>query len=377
MIKDNTNNNNTENQCTCHHHHNNHDDNDSIASTNNNDFFNNNDLNSNFDKYVENFDKLLSNIGIITNSIFDISKETSKELNEKYKQFSKNYFTNNDDDQYNNNNFDNYKYNYPSFYRSTFDVLQNFSPQDGLKLLNYYNHKSPTITQYHKCLDSNGISIWDEFGFWRCLFPQSNLNNDLLNFKNQYFKDKILTKEDFLNKVKQLEINENDKIIDLEKSGKWFKSFDEFLKFKHDKFSKELVAKQRKRNEQEQIQNTNNKNTTTTTTTNNNNNNNTSSKNNTEVVSTSIQSNMFTDLDNKEIKLIESKKECFSNGDCNIIKMIKSKPIGSKDWINIEECRETLTNHSSSSPSSFLDNNDNDSNSNSNSNSNKGWFWNK
>lgn len=57
-----------------------------------------------------------------------------------------------------------------------------------------YNYKTPTDTQFAQCMDSQGLSVWDANGWWRCLFPQSIVSRNLPNLQD-IESSMILTKE--------------------------------------------------------------------------------------------------------------------------------------------------------------------------------------
>ncbi|KAI5963676.1 uncharacterized protein KGF55_002556 [Candida pseudojiufengensis] len=349
--------------------------------------------NDEIDKYVESFDKVLSNIGSITNAIVDVSMDAGRELNDKAKQWSSNWLFNNHSKDDDFENFVNEKsndsktYEFPSFYQtrdSAFNgdwesgspfkeffknspFFQNAHLKFGATPFGYRSYKGPSIRQYHDCLDKHGKSIWDDQGYWRCLFPESTIPIDLLKFKNEYFKDQIITKEDFMNQMHQLGESEKNPIVDLQKNGKFFNKYEDYLSWKKDQYSeykkkKEEEAKTRAEARAKYLQDLKEKQ-------------NTQAKSGGEkhdsivskfITSSSIKSNMFTDSETNEIKLVEDKKECYNDGDCIFTKITRSKPIGARDWVNVEERVEN------SNSTNLLTNNENTS---SNATDNKGWFW--
>lgn len=38
-------------------------------------------------------------------------------------------------------------------------------------------YPTPTLTDYSNCVKNDGISVWDENGWWRCLFPKNKIGN--------------------------------------------------------------------------------------------------------------------------------------------------------------------------------------------------------
>lgn len=49
-------------------------------------------------------------------------------------------------------------------------------------------YPTPSAQLYQKCLDKDGLSVWDDKGWWRCLFPKGSLDGE-----------HVLAKEDVLN----------------------------------------------------------------------------------------------------------------------------------------------------------------------------------
>lgn len=96
---------------------------------------------------------------------------------------------------------------------------------DQLKAFDFSNNSLraypvPSVGKYEKCINNNGISTWDENGWWRCLLPNSiarkndlskeDIENDLENKNGLYFKDynQFLNWKVHLNKI----IKENELI---------------------------------------------------------------------------------------------------------------------------------------------------------------------
>ena len=50
----------------------------------------------------------------------------------------------------------------------------------------------PSLGKYDRCMENNGLSVWDKSGHWQCLFPRSVLNN------NYGADNGIISKEDYL-----------------------------------------------------------------------------------------------------------------------------------------------------------------------------------
>lgn len=349
------------------------------------------------DKYVESFDKILGTVGTLGNQIFDVSLDAGRDLNHKAKEWSYNWFNGSrlngevDDGRIDNDKeagdlgkeyrFDGFKF--PPFYETRdvdlkrddiigpiFNEFWKSNPffQDvslkfiGTTPFGYRAFKGPSIRQYHNCLDKQGKSIWDEQGYWRCLFPESEVPVRLLDYKKQHLGDAILTKEDFFNHMNQLGENEEKPVIDLKEQGKWFNRFEDYLGWKRVAYQeaqkkRELELKARQEAREKALLNLRRNDSNggavggaTTTTTGGGNSPELASLQERYVTSSSIKSNMFTDPETNEIKLIESKKECFNDGNCLVTKITKLKPVGSAQWATVEEHTEDLKD-------------------------NKGWFW--
>ncbi|ODV66327.1 hypothetical protein HYPBUDRAFT_153230 [Hyphopichia burtonii NRRL Y-1933] len=194
----------------------------------------------------------------------------------------------------------------------------------------YYSYGAPSARYYNECLNKEGESVWDSKGYWRCLFPNREVPNELLNYKKQYKPDEILTKEDFEQAVTEKGAS-NEDVIELGNRGTFFKKFDAYLSWKNVMYENVKREREMKRQafKERQITNIEDK----------------------QVVSSSIQSSMNTTDD--EIVLNEIKTEIFNDGSSITKNITKSKPVGSKEWVNVNES----VDHG-------------------NANS-KGWFWSK
>lgn len=297
------------------------------------------------DNYTESLDKILTNLGSLSSSIYEISKHIGDDLNEKAKDLTRSLLLRNkghikeDDEEI-------AFWNYPSFYqeRSNYDAevsthpifgelwnafpLQQFgnltgSFKNGSTPFGYYSYKGPSIRYYNECLNKDGKSVWDDQGYWRCLFPNSEVPVELLNFKNKYLSGDILTKEDFYNAMKE---NTNSNVTgtyDLKDKGKFFDSYDNYLKWKNQQYQEQLEQRKKtlaQRKEQlQQLSDSKGEDF---------------SKN---IVSTLVKSNTYTDLDTNEVKYTRVKTECDGEGNCIVTKITKLRPIDSLKWTKEEE----------------------------------------
>ncbi|KAI3404860.2 hypothetical protein KGF56_002377 [Candida oxycetoniae] len=328
--------------------------------------------NEDLEKYVESFDKIISNIGSLTNAIVGVSLDASREINDKAKRWSETWFSKSRNDR-------DYGYDYdelaegskdsvafPPFYETRDAGNNNCFPKDivppilqdfwknnlfwqgePLKLssfpFGYRAYKGPSIRQYHDCLDKQGKSIWDEKGYWRCLFPASEFSTRLLDFKKNYLQDSIITKEDFFEKMKQVGETEDKPIIDLQDQGKFFNKYEDYLGWKRNQYVEKEKKEKEKEKEQEKKALLQLKNAGLDT-------------QDRYLTSNSVSSKLFTDEDTNEVKLLETRKQCFSDGNCTLTKITKSKPIGSAQWVSEEEHTEDIRGENDGK-------------------GNKGWFW--
>ncbi|CCE64626.1 hypothetical protein TPHA_0I01200 [Tetrapisispora phaffii CBS 4417] len=88
-----------------------------------------------------------------------------------------------------------------------------------------YSFTAPTTEQYSSCMETNGLSVWDSNGWWRCLFPRSTIERNIekKNLQNSIYgeqKNAILSKEDVLSDV------------DHKKYGIFFQEYTDLLNWK-------------------------------------------------------------------------------------------------------------------------------------------------
>ncbi|CDR42621.1 CYFA0S10e00364g1_1 [Cyberlindnera fabianii] len=57
--------------------------------------------------------------------------------------------------------------------RPYLELFGNFHKGRGISGLKAY--PVPNTSQYEECQNKKGLSVWDENGWWRCLFPRANL----------------------------------------------------------------------------------------------------------------------------------------------------------------------------------------------------------
>lgn len=297
------------------------------------------------DKYTESLDKLLTNLGTLTSSIYEISKHVGDDLNEKAKDFTRSLLLKRNHHNEDNDDDDTF-WDYPPFYQNRsqygddvqahpiFGELWNAFPlqqfgnltgsfKTGSTPFGYYSYKGPSIRYYNECMNKNGKSVWDDQGYWRCLFPNSEVPVELLNFKNNYLKGDILTKEDFFHAMKENTSPNTPGTYDLKDRGIFFDSYDNYLGWKNQQYQEQLEQKKKavaQRKEQLQKLSAGKGEDF--------------SKN---IVSTSVKSNTYTDLESNEVKYTQVKTECDDEGNCIVTKITKLRPVDSLKWTKEEE----------------------------------------
>lgn len=216
-------------------------------------------------------------------------------------------------------------------FRSPFDMLNVFGSSGGRTPFGIYSYKGPSTREYNDCLRKDGVSVWDSEGYWRCLFPNSEVPARLLDYKKNHLAGQILTKEDFLDAVREFKPS-GEEVIDLGPKGLFFKQFNGFLNWKNAMY--ENARKQReatRRKIRESFLNPPAEGSTDTSTSD-------------RVVSSSVVSSMNSDHDAKEVVLRETKTEVFSDGTAVTKNIIKKKPFGASEWITVNEEVQTEDN---------------------------------
>lgn len=100
----------------------------------------------------------------------------------------------------------------------------------------FYSKVNPGVKAYDECNLKNGASLWDDYGYWRCLFPNSAVPDDVLKVKNQVYPQEVLTKDDFVSACKKENKDPKANEVDLGSKGYWFNLYDSLLKWKDQKY---------------------------------------------------------------------------------------------------------------------------------------------
>ncbi|ODV79427.1 uncharacterized protein CANTADRAFT_30118, partial [Suhomyces tanzawaensis NRRL Y-17324] len=346
-----------------------------------------------YDEILNDVDDLKKNLTSIAKSVYNLTLHSVNEINEKTKGSWK-FFDDLDKktheranelaDEYLSSgavvhgsevasNYNTGERAYPSFYEIRDHFHKQFSPfgekdtfegfvggpfgnwsgfhdnfhgsfRNGKTPFGYYSHKSPSIRSYNDCMTKNGESIWDSKGYWRCLFPNSEVPVEYLRYKNENFPERILTKEDFNSAIKTASAQEKDGVIDLGEKGTYFRRLEDLMNWKSIMYqnAREERANRRRRfhKQNQKLDEVATSQPATLDTPK-------------QVVSSSLQSTYNMNSESKEVELNEIRTEYFSDGTLVTKTITKSKPLDAKDWVNVVENVEHGANKS-----------------------NGGWFWN-
>jgi archaellum component FlaC len=284
--------------------------------------------------------------------LFELDKE-SKDRNQRFRDQFKSFFG--EDEESSLGRSDDF---FPRFYqiRDSFDkgclfghspfrkfdendITTRFSDmfagafRSGKTPFGYYAFKTPSTRVYNDCLTKKGESIWDSQGYWRCLFPNSEVPLELLKYKAEKLPQEILTKEDLQNEINLRGVDGSADTIDLGEKGHFFRKFDEYLNWKNIMYEnvKQERLKMKKFLKEKNEQNVGGEK---------------------QVISSSLHSDYSTNPETNNVELHEIKTEVYSDGTSVTTKITKSKPFGSDKW---ETENETVEKGDSSSS--------------------KGWFW--
>lgn len=193
----------------------------------------------------------------------------------------------------------------------------------GRSPFGYSHYKNPSIRSYNECQTKNGESVWDSKGYWRCLFPKSEIPIGLLKHREHY-GDKILTKEDFESAVdKKYSSKPENGVYDLGEQGVFFKQFEDLMNWKTIMYQN---AKRDRRSRREEFRKSWGKPQVEAPEV--------SGK---QVVSTSVQSTYNSDSESKQEELKEIRTDYFSDGTSVTKEITKAKPLNASDWVTVVE----------------------------------------
>lgn len=227
------------------------------------------------------------------------------------------------------------------FFRRNWEDHDQFFSRWFRSPFGYAYRGKPSIRAYSDCIDKKGESVYDTKGKWRCLFPNSEIPVEYLNFKEKNFPNAILTKEDFEKSVKESDSADigKDGVYDFGEKGIFFKKFDDLMDWKHR--MRENIRRQSSLRHQVNAS----KEVSLPKT-----------EVETKPVSQSVEYsyNSRVDLDTNQAELVEVKTEYFGDGTSTVRTVKKCKPAGSKEWINVSEDVENRIDDLDSSKNGWL-----------------------
>lgn len=201
---------------------------------------------------------------------------------------------------------------------SPFDLLDVFGDASGRSPFGISSYGVPSVRQYNDCLRKDGRALWDSKGYWRCLFPNSEVPVHLLDYKKAHLSDQILTKDDFDAAPKTQEGS----TFDLGPKGLFFAQYNDYLNWKNSAYEEARVrrelAREKARAERAAWRSHRAAESDAKT-----------------VVSSSVQSSMTTD--SNETVLKEVRNEVFADGTSVTRNITKTKPLGAADWASVTE----------------------------------------
>lgn len=339
-----------------------------------------------FDSLYENFGKVRENLKSIASSYFDRTNDSINDIGSRALDLSKNWWF----DNYNvdlpasrdeldgwNTFFDGFETSFDNFFgnpwqhRSWLDLYPesdfsiSFSPlfgglsdlldgsrKSGRTPFGLFALNNPPIGYYSECINRKGESLWDSQGYWRCLFPNSDVSKEFLRYKSERHPNKVFTKDDLDQAMRDTGgATENNGVIDLGSKGKFFRQFTDYLNWKTVMFNNIREERARKANEfaqrfqhqKSELQNAPQ-----------------SNDDGRRVVSSLSECDYQTNDDTDEVTSREVRTLHFSDGSSSTKATTRVKPIGATEWENVSE----------------VNNSDDSTKSNSGSLKSNGWFWN-
>lgn len=199
-----------------------------------------------------------------------------------------------------------------------FGIFNVFGGASGATPFGIYSYRSPSTREYNDCLKKDGESVWDSEGYWRCLFPNREVPNRILDYKKSQLAGHILTKEDFHEALEENQNTVKDGVIDLGAQGTYFTQFNDFLNWKNTMY--ENVRKQRaatRKRIRDSLEAPE------------------APKEDKSVISTSVQTTM--NSDDKEVVMKERRTEVFNDGTSITKHIVRTKPFGASDWATVSE----------------------------------------
>lgn len=172
----------------------------------------------------------------------------------------------------------------------------------------HFAMNTPLPYQYKDCVDKNGLAVWESSGYWRCLFPNSQVPADLMEYKNAHLHGKIMTREDF----EEAAHTGSEKLgaIDLGPKGLFFRHFEDLLAHRNRQYMQSQVQPEAIYDPKDPAK---------------------------QVVGTSIESRYVSNPETHRNEMEETKTQRFSDGTSVTETIRKYKPYGSSDWVEISD----------------------------------------
>lgn len=329
------------------------------------------------EKFINNMGELSSNVSLIAHRLFKDANLSVQDLNEKAKEYSRNWLLDTDNGgshpHQNENSVEEF---FSKPYQTRTEASkslwcdrdrslrvwgdwmpwsENWSRWSGGRFdssssewtpYGYHAFSLPSIRAYNDCRDKKGESVWDTQGYWHCLFPNSQVPFGYLQYKKNHLEGKILTKEDFQSEIARRNADPNANVIDLGEKGTYFRRFDDFLNWKSVMF--ENVRRENKTRREEARTAAESQSLKKEVL----------AKPNQEaseksVVSSSVESSYRTDSETNEIVFNETRTEYYNDGTSSTKKVTKSKPLNADKWEKVESSGGALLTDNGSKPGWF------------------------
>lgn len=342
------------------------------------------------DRLFRGIDSVRNGLSTVAKSFIDFTGDSINDINSKAKDYSLNWVLDLDEDS--ESKVDDIRSSFRSFFNELEPRIDTFFPplyqkhlehdydsrevlpffwgpflggasglsdwltgsfKTGKTPFGFFAYKTPPLRYYEECRNRNGESVWDAYGYWRCLFPNAEVPNEFLRKKKELYGDAVLTKEDFHEATRSISKSGDDTVIDLGARGKFFRQFTDYLNWKsimRENARNERLARQKK--DMELLSNSTTESGDVIA-------NNSRER---RLVSSSVKSSYDSDSERNEIIYKEFRTEKYSDGTVSTKTITKTKPFGAKDWVNTFEDSSNGEGRAISAP-----NDDNDK---------AGWFWN-
>lgn len=282
-----------------------------------------------FSPYDGDIDKFFSSIHDFTNSFSEITKKAVGHAHEHHKRGSGwgwSHWGSDEDSKEGIDSFINRPYqtrtgkeeSSSARFRLPFDAFNLFGDGIGRTPYGLYAYPSPSAKEYNTCMKKEGLSLWDSEGYWRCLFPNKQVPSRFMDLKTTSLREEVLTREDFEEQARKAPYSA-DGSVDLGPKGVFFRSFNDLLSWKNEKYEEDTRRRRERRRKFREG----------------------SPRSSASSEKTIVGSNaeVSTNLGPDEVISKETTTEYFSDGTSVTSTVVKKKPFGAKEWATIEETR--------------------------------------